>query len=137
MGRLKVVEVVKANYAMPPAPRLFRRPLDGAIEWLGEAGITVEECFQPPKRGSGGTVPAARMQAEALLKELLRGGSVRVTEVVRDVTRGDVSRGELDVSATGEVRLFGQPVRQLGRLLARQQCRHADRPAGGCAAGGR
>lgn len=83
-GKLKVVEVVKANYAMPPAPRLFRRPLDGAIEWLGEAGITVEECFQPPKRGSGGTVPAARMQAEALLKELLRGGSVRVTEVVRE-----------------------------------------------------
>lgn len=83
-GKLKVVEVVKANYAIPPVPRLFRRPLDGAIQWLGEAGITVEECFQPPKRGSGGTVAAARMEAEALLKDLLRGGSVRVPEIMRE-----------------------------------------------------
>jgi putative DNA primase/helicase len=83
-GKLKVAEVVKANYAMPPAPRLFRRPLDGAIQWLGEAGITVEECFQPPKRGGGGVVAGARLEAEALLKELLKGGSVRVTEVVRE-----------------------------------------------------
>jgi hypothetical protein len=82
-GKLKVVEVVKANYAMPPASRLFRRPLDGAIQWLGEAGITVEECYQPPKRGSGGVVPAARLEAEAFLKELLKGGSVRVTEVMQ------------------------------------------------------
>ncbi|MBZ4415625.1 methyl-accepting chemotaxis protein [Myxococcus sp. RHSTA-1-4] len=32
----------------------------------------------------------------------------RVTEVVRDVSRGDMSRGELDVSATGELRLMAQ-----------------------------
>ena len=37
----------------------------------------------------------------------------RVTEVVRDVTRGDVSRGELDVSATGELRLMAQSFNQM------------------------
>jgi methyl-accepting chemotaxis protein len=37
----------------------------------------------------------------------------RVTEVVRDVTRGDVSRGELDVPATGEVRLMAQSFNQM------------------------
>ncbi|MCY1015143.1 methyl-accepting chemotaxis protein [Pyxidicoccus sp. MSG2] len=37
----------------------------------------------------------------------------RVTEVVRDVTRGDMSRGELDVPATGEVRLMAQSFNQM------------------------
>ncbi len=83
-GKLKVAEVVKSNYAIPPAPRLFRRPVDAAIQWLGEASITVEECYQTPKRGSGTTVAASRMQAEALLRDLLRGGSVRVPEIMRE-----------------------------------------------------
>jgi methyl-accepting chemotaxis protein len=43
----------------------------------------------------------------------------RVTEVVRDVTRGDMSRAELDVPATGEVRLMAQSFNQmLGTLRA-------------------
>lgn len=82
-GKLKVVQVVKSNYAIPPTPRLFRRPMDSAIQWLGESGVTIEECYQPPKRG-GGTVPAARLEAEVFLKELLKGGSVRVSEVVSE-----------------------------------------------------
>ncbi|WP_140798052.1 methyl-accepting chemotaxis protein [Myxococcus xanthus] len=41
----------------------------------------------------------------------------RVTEVVRDVARGDMSRGELDVPATGEVRLMAQSFnKMLGTL---------------------
>jgi len=43
----------------------------------------------------------------------------RVTEVVRDVARGDMSRGELDVPATGEVRLMAQTFnKMLGTLRA-------------------
>ncbi|MFP2927876.1 methyl-accepting chemotaxis protein [Pyxidicoccus sp. 3LG] len=43
----------------------------------------------------------------------------QVTEVVRDVSRGDMSRAELDVSATGEVRLMAQSFNQmLGTLRA-------------------
>lgn len=37
----------------------------------------------------------------------------RVTEVVRDVARGDMSRGELDVPATGEVRLMAQSFNEM------------------------
>ncbi|MCP3141107.1 methyl-accepting chemotaxis protein [Pyxidicoccus xibeiensis] len=37
----------------------------------------------------------------------------RVTEVVQDVSRGDMSRAELDVSATGEVRLMAQSFNQM------------------------
>ncbi|MFP2907347.1 methyl-accepting chemotaxis protein [Pyxidicoccus sp. 3LFB2] len=43
----------------------------------------------------------------------------RVTDVARDVTRGDMSRAELDVPATGEVRLMAQSFNQmLGTLRA-------------------
>jgi methyl-accepting chemotaxis protein len=43
----------------------------------------------------------------------------RVTDVVRDVARGDMSRAELDVPATGEVRLMAQSFNQmLGTLRA-------------------
>jgi methyl-accepting chemotaxis protein len=43
----------------------------------------------------------------------------RVTEVVRDVSRGDMSRGELDVAATGELRLMAQSFNEmLGTLRA-------------------
>ncbi|WP_164017192.1 methyl-accepting chemotaxis protein [Pyxidicoccus trucidator] len=43
----------------------------------------------------------------------------RVTDVVRDVTRGDMSRAELDVPASGEVRQMAQSFNQmLGTLRA-------------------
>lgn len=84
-GKVKVVEVVKANYAMPPRPRLFRRPIDGAIQWLGESALTVEECYQPTRRkGAHGPVAADRGMAESLLKELLKGGSVPAVEVLKE-----------------------------------------------------
>ena len=74
-GKLKVVEVVKANYAMPPRPRLFRRPLNGAIEWLGESGMTIEECYQPPRRGAHGPAPADRHAAESVLSSVLHASA--------------------------------------------------------------
>src|SRR5688572_4432893 len=69
---------------MPTRPRLFRRPIDGAIEWLGEADLTVEECYQPPKRGPRGPVAADGHAAESVLKELLKGGSIPAVDVMKE-----------------------------------------------------
>lgn len=91
-GKLKVVQVVKSNYAIAPPPRMFRRPLDGAIEWLGESGMTIEECYQPSRRkGAHGPVAGDRAMAESLLTELLTGGSVPTTEVLKEAKAHGIS----------------------------------------------
>ncbi len=83
-GKQKVIQVVKSNYTIAPPPRLFRRPLDGAIEWLGESGMSIEECYQPPRRGARGPIAADRGIAESLLKEVLKGGSVPATDIMKE-----------------------------------------------------
>jgi putative DNA primase/helicase len=83
-GMLKVVEVVKSNYAIAPPPRLFRRPVDGAIRWLGETSISVEDCFAGTRVGARGPLPSARAEAEAMLRELLKGGSVPMVDVMME-----------------------------------------------------
>lgn len=79
-GKLKVLQVVKSNYSIPPAPLGFRRPLDAAIDWLDETEVTVEECLamRPKSRG-----PEAKELTEAMafLQELLAAGPVRAAEV--------------------------------------------------------
>jgi hypothetical protein len=79
-GKLKVLQVVKSNYSIPPAPLAFRRPLDAAIDWLGPAEVTVEECLAVWPRARG---PEAKELTEAMafLKELLGAGPLRAAEV--------------------------------------------------------
>jgi hypothetical protein len=81
-GTQKVLQVVKSNYAIAPPPRLFRRPLDRAIQWGGESAVGVEECLAgtPGKRGPA---PEDANDAEALLREMLAEGPVEVVEVTR------------------------------------------------------
>jgi putative DNA primase/helicase len=90
-GKLKVVQVVKSNYAIPPMPRMFRRPIDAAIEWLGESALTIEECYQPPRRGARGPIAADRQFAQNLLKELLTGGSVSAVDVMKEAKEHGLS----------------------------------------------
>ena len=78
-GKHKVLQVVKSNYAIPPAPLLFRRPRDGAIEWIGEASVGVEECLTT---GSSERVTPARNDAEEFLFTMLAGGSQRASDVL-------------------------------------------------------
>lgn len=80
-GKLKVLQVVKSNYSIPPAPVMFRRPLDAPIRWLGLSEVGIEECLAtyPKTRG-----PEAKEMADAmdLLREILTNGPVRTSEVM-------------------------------------------------------
>jgi putative DNA primase/helicase len=80
-GKLKVLQVVKSNYSIPPAPQMFRRPLDAPIAWLGDSEVGIEECFAVYPRSRG---PEAKEMVDAmeLLKEMLAGGPVRTSEVL-------------------------------------------------------
>jgi hypothetical protein len=80
-GKLKVLQVVKSNYSIPPAPQMFRRPLDAPIAWLGDSEVGIEECFAVYPRSRG---PEAKELVDAmeLLKEMLAGGPVRTSEVL-------------------------------------------------------
>jgi putative DNA primase/helicase len=77
-GKQKVLQVVKSNYAIPPAPLLFRRPLNAAIQWVGESGIGIEACLSA---GMGKDAPE-RGDAEAFVATMLTGGSQRATDVL-------------------------------------------------------
>jgi putative DNA primase/helicase len=89
-GKLKLVQVVKSNYAIPPMPRMFRRPIDGAIQWLSESALTIEECYSP-RQGLRGRPALDRGTAEALLKDLLKGGSVTAVEVIKEAKAAGLS----------------------------------------------
>ena len=80
-GKVKVLQVVKSNYAVPPAPRLFRRPLDRAIRWEGESALTIEDCFAGAA-GKRGPAPEERSEAESMLRDMLAHGPVKVAEIV-------------------------------------------------------
>lgn len=90
-GKHKVVQVVKSNYTIAPPPRLFRRPLDGAIEWLGESALSIEECYRPSKTTGPGRPAMDRGVAEGFLKDLLRGGSVPASEVMAEARAAGLS----------------------------------------------
>jgi hypothetical protein len=80
-GKVKVLQVVKSNYAIAPPPLTFRRPLNAAIAWQGASTIGIEECFATgtTKRGPE---PQKRKDAEVLLREMLSNGPMAVAEVV-------------------------------------------------------
>lgn len=88
-GKLKVVQVVKSNYSIPPAPMLFRRPLDAPIEWLGPSQFDIEDCFAPPERDRGRT-PVERDDAVEFLRQLLAGkaGMATVDIFAQAATQG-------------------------------------------------
>lgn len=68
--------------------------------------------------GLGGALGLGLLLALLISRNIVEPVS-RVTEVVQDVARGDMSRAELDVPATGEVRLMAQSFNQmLGTLRA-------------------
>src|SRR5699024_955540 len=79
-GKHKEVQVVKSNYAIAPPPLLFRRPKDAAIHWFGESALGIEDCLAVGKGGPRGPIAEGRQEAEALLRQLLKGGSVPVPQ---------------------------------------------------------
>jgi RecA-family ATPase len=91
-GKQKVLQVVKSNYAIPPAPILFRRPLDAVIAWGGESAIGIEECFSG---GSRGRETPDRDDAEELLATMLAGGSQRATDVLAAAKESGISNATL------------------------------------------
>lgn len=80
-GKLKVLQVVKNNYSIPPAPQVFRRPLDAPIQWLGDAGVGIDECLATYPRSRG---PEAKELVDAMefLRQILANGPVRTSEVM-------------------------------------------------------
>ncbi|GHG73532.1 methyl-accepting chemotaxis protein [Comamonas sp. JC664] len=86
----------------------------GSGERVYVAGFSVQEALTSVDDMRGAVVAGlagALMLGLALslfISRAIAEPVARVTEVVRDVARGDMSRGELDVPATGEVRLMAQ-----------------------------
>lgn len=81
-GKHKIVEVVKSNYAIPPQPQMFMRPLDAAIQWLGASAVHVTDCY-----GGGnnrGPEPEERKDAETFLREYLADGPRPSKEVMAE-----------------------------------------------------
>ncbi|MCP3101792.1 methyl-accepting chemotaxis protein [Myxococcus sp. K15C18031901] len=79
---------------------------------LDEANATVTELKGSVVVGLVGALLLGLLLA-ALIGRTLVEPVAQVTDVVRDVARGDVSRAELDVPATGEVRLMAQSFNQM------------------------
>lgn len=92
-GKQKVLQVVKSNYAIAPPPQAFRRPLNGPIAWLGASGMTIEECFtgasQPRKSAEEGR--SAGQEAEHLLRETLKWGSQKATDVMTEAKENGIT----------------------------------------------
>jgi putative DNA primase/helicase len=82
MGKLKVLQVVKSNYSIPPAPQVFRRPLDASIAWLGASEVGIEECFTLPTVRERGRSAIERNDAIDFLKEMLSSGPVPSSEIL-------------------------------------------------------
>ena len=81
-GKLKVLQVVKSNYSIPPAPQMFRRPLDAPIQWLGDSEVGIEECFTNPTVRERGRAASERNDAVDFLTELLADGPVPSSEII-------------------------------------------------------
>lgn len=79
-GKLKVLQVVKSNYAITPPPQAFRRPVNAAITWEGTSSVGIEECFASGtgKRGPDGQDRNDVMQ---LLEEMLVNGPVAAAKI--------------------------------------------------------
>lgn len=79
---------------------------------LDEAATSVTELKGAVVAGLVGALVLGLLLA-ALIGRTIVEPVAQVTDVVRDVARGDVSRVELDVPATGEVRLMAQSFNQM------------------------
>lgn len=76
-GTRKMLAVAKANYSVKPRALAWSRPLDGPIAWHGPSPVGIEEAFAGQARK---TAPK-RADAEAFLREVLKGGSKLAREV--------------------------------------------------------
>lgn len=82
MPTRKVLGVTKSNYAIPPAPLLFSRPLDEAIQFHGQSSLDLEDLFQwRPARGDQATGSPERDKAKEFLYAYLAGGMKRPYEI--------------------------------------------------------
>lgn len=90
MGKLKVLQVVKSNYAIAPAPQLFRRPLNAPIAWQGASTIGIEECFATTGKVGERNAQAGK-DAEHLLRETLRWGSQRASDVMKEAKENGIT----------------------------------------------
>jgi methyl-accepting chemotaxis protein len=93
------------------------RCASGGLVYVAGFGVQDAVFSMMDLRGSALVGLAGALLLGLLLAFLISRNIVepvtRVTEVVRDVTRGDMTRGELDVPATGEVRLMAQSFNQM------------------------
>jgi hypothetical protein len=82
-GKLKVLEVVKSNYTIPPDPLAFHRALDAPITWLGPSPIGIDACLAAyPK--TRGPQPKELHDAMDFLREILKEGPMRTLEVAHE-----------------------------------------------------
>jgi len=79
---------------------------------LDEANAAVTELKSSVVMGLVGALLLGLLLA-VLIGRTLVEPVAQVTDVVRDVARGDVSRAEMDVPATGEVRLMAQSFNEM------------------------
>lgn len=82
-GKLKVLEVVKSNYTIPPVPMALRRALDAPITWLGMAQIGIDACIDAYPR-TRGPQPKELHDAMDFLRETLKNGPVLTLEVAHE-----------------------------------------------------
>ena len=49
----KMIGVAKSNHAVASMPRMFCRPLDGPLQWLGPSPLGMDEIYARLKKGEG------------------------------------------------------------------------------------
>ncbi|MCQ5224095.1 hypothetical protein NE676_22845, partial [Parabacteroides merdae] len=70
----KMIGVAKSNYAVAPAPLQYRRPLDAALEWLGQSPLGIDEVFNRTNKADRGERGANETEkAEEWLLEFMDG----------------------------------------------------------------
>lgn len=78
----KMIGVAKSNYAVPPAPLQFRRPLDGALQWLGESPLGIDDVFSWRKKSeSSERGPSDTERAEVWLEAFMNGKRMLSSEI--------------------------------------------------------
>ncbi len=86
----KVFGVVKSNYSIPPESLMFERPLDGPLQWLGPAPMTIAEALTTKtEHGEKGR------NAVEWLAERLASGAQRSDDVSKAAKAAGISETTL------------------------------------------
>lgn len=91
----KALGVVKSNYAVIPKTISFCRPLDAALEYLGDSPVKIDDVFgykdKPAKKGS----PTETDKAEEWLEGELANGPRNATELEERAKEEGIARTTL------------------------------------------